>query len=251
MVNGLGLSILLKSNLVEYWNKFPYVTKHKNSKKQTYKKALKYFSAMRKGQMHKYFGEKFYTWCEWNDVDIRLITKPLTDKDIMKGIDHLSLVFNPDYYPMDKTNLGALHKLIYDPYYDNSWFFLYFHKPPPMKYEVRKRQAIEKLSVSMQQKVIYVQGNLDACRGIDIEDTSRIVILIQKIREFYKEKKDLIDYNLCPNYFTFLDMYIDFVFSEYKGWGKLTASLMYPGKTIFKRFLKHYEKQTKVDLNKT
>ena len=132
-------------------------------------------------------------------------------------------MYNPDYLPIKKEFLPGLNNLIYDPYLNNSLFLLYFDKPPLKVSEYRKERQLEILTDKQKKIVNDIQQTINRCRRRRIDETGKIIRFIREVKDFFEIHRSKFDYNLCPSYLVFINMYLKWVCENYEGWGKLTV----------------------------
>jgi hypothetical protein len=237
---GFGINVK-KDNWVEVWNDFDHTPIHKNPNTKVYQTALRYITYLKNGVMYKHVADDFRQWCAQFDIDQKLFTKKWSDNDILKGLKNCALLYHPDYNPVDKKQLPSMANLIYDPYLNNSLFLLYHMTGPMKKSSYRKQRQMEVLTEKQKEIVSSIQQKIDEIRRHKIDETGKIIRFMRLIREFFEKNKKSINYNFCPNYLVLINLYIKWVGQTYGGWPKLTVGLLYPDRTIFKKYIQYLE----------
>jgi hypothetical protein len=228
----------LSRNYVDYWNNLPYVRRHRASTK-VYKKALFQLESLKKGRFKKsWISEEFVLWTKRNNTDHTLLFCQWSDKEIKRALNNLSLLFDPDYLPVNKDKMPKnLHQLVYDPFTGMSLFLLYHDKQPMQNKEYITKKKLAELSRVQLKLINYAQRSINITRGYKSDEKIKLINLLEAIKDYYKENQDQIDNNQFSGYGDLWMTYFDWVQEEYRGFTKLSPVFLFPKKKIFQRFL--------------
>lgn len=120
------------NSLIEYWNSLPGVRKHKNPNSKIYQQAVSMIRKLKRGTMFE--GVHFNSqWLKDKKIELGTCVLSFSDSEEIKQVfKNLSLMYQPGYWPEDKSWLKGLNlcDLIYNPRARNSWFLAVVGKPP-------------------------------------------------------------------------------------------------------------------------
>ncbi len=139
--------------IVEKWN-----LKRTSIKKRTktIQKIEKYVKELKNGTFlkNKVFDSDLL---RMNNIPSKM--KKLNSKGIQQVIKKMSLYLVEGYPPVNKSIVGSLDKILYDPYFQSSWFLQALYNPPkPIKVKIKDNHPkvteylMEKTNVTSEDK---------------------------------------------------------------------------------------------------
>ena len=211
-----------ESKLIEYWNSLPNTRKHKLPASKVYQGAMKYFRAMKNGT--------FDTVCELDKSSFVTPKSKWTDKEIMKAMHNVALLFTEGYWPENKNFIPKdLKTLLYNPRTQKSLFHNYAYTPP-QKIVVQKLDDDE-----------HEFATLFDVDSLSVSEMIRIQTGIKKIHEFYQtipnDESGQVAYwyptfeRLCKAYVNWLldqdwidEIHVGAINTSSKLWGKFISA---------------------------
>lgn len=122
---------LKNHSLMDLWNKFPAIRRHKRPNTETYQRCIRYFKQLQKGTFlqDKVFDSQ---WLTDNNIPA---DKKYTRQEIIKGLRRISTLFLEGYWPKNKKGLPkSLPALMYNPKSRKSFFLQKMHGSEPKSF---------------------------------------------------------------------------------------------------------------------
>ncbi len=206
---------LPESKLIKYWNSLHNTREHHDKTSKVYCNIMKYFRAMKNGT--------FDTLCKLDDSSFITSNKKWTDKEIMKAMHNVALLFTEGYWPPDKSKMPkSLDLLLYNSYSRKSLFHQFAQIPPT------------KLTSELIRNYTEFDDLFD---DLSFTKTKKLNGGTDTINEFYqaipKDKTGQIDYwfstfkKLCDAYASWLldqdwieEIHVGAINTSSKLWGK-------------------------------
>lgn len=240
-------------NLIQYWNDQPGVPKCKPGTK-SYKKVHGYITNLKKGYFKLFPLDP--EWRQKHDLPKRYFNDPAywDDEKLKKAFQSLSLLFNPGYWPSDKSNFYSmrLEGLIYSKYKQTSWLLAFYRTPPnPMKEIIDKAQEARLGKV---ESYIYeeLSKTIEECRGVPLSSSEKkqIISLIPDIRMYQKAIPDISIGSWVFSPYSFIQELCKAMVDKYGGWESLSPNTIKPGSKGWNRLIKGVEENTNSDLTR-
>lgn len=235
----------IKTNsLIEYWNTFTQVRKHRPTSK-SYLLASQLLCQLKKGT----FSEKNILNKEWlkkQNIPDFYLTRQWSEDQLMRGLEELSKLFVNGYWPQDKNKLPKqLSDLIYNPRTQKSYLLQALFKPiPQITQETIKKQE-KKLTDEDQKMYKILSRSLKDIRGFDLSvyESKQLIDNVIAIKYYHSEidrsDDQIAKYlrtptKLCEEF----EEYLQLCYSDFR---EIKLIMLRPGSTIWTKFIYHLE----------